>query len=115
MRVLVCGGRDYSDETAVWDVLRPLGAMYGPVTVVHGAARGADALADRVARGFGYEVEAHPADWQQHGRSAGPIRNQQMLGTGIDLVIAFPGGRGTEHMKQIAHAAGVDVYEVEAA
>lgn len=114
MRVLVCGGRDFADERAVWRALYPLGRMYGPVTIVHGAARGADSLAGRIADRIGYEVETYPADWKAHGKAAGPIRNRQMLATGIDLVVAFPGGRGTDHMKKIAREAGVDVYEVSA-
>jgi hypothetical protein len=56
-------------------------------------------------------VEEYKADWDTYGKSAGPIRNQKMLDTGIDYVIAFPGGRGTEHMKKIARKAGVTVIE----
>jgi hypothetical protein len=43
---------------------------------------------------------------------AGPIRKQQMLDEGKpDLVVAFPGGRGTAHMVRIARAAGIEVIE----
>lgn len=112
MRVIVCGGRDYDDETTVIEVLSALDPT--AVTIVHGAARGADKLAASVARGFGHYVQPYPADWKRHGKAAGPIRNQQMLDAGADLVIAFPGGRGTAHMVEIARAAGVPVMEVSA-
>lgn len=108
--MLVCGGRDYRDEESMYaalaDELEP-----GDV-VVHGGARGADALAGDIAgRVLGYEVEVHPADWHKHGRAAGPIRNQEMLDTGIDMVIAFAGGRGTADMVSRATRAGVLVVQ----
>jgi hypothetical protein len=111
MRVIVCGGRDCDDGEAIYHALAELS---GRPTIVHGAARGADRLAGRVARGLCLDVEAYPADWQRHGKGAGPIRNQQMLDAGADLVIAFPGGRGTADMVRRARAAGVPVREVTA-
>src|SRR5216684_4086692 len=38
------------------------------------------------------------ADWETHGRAAGPIRNEKMLTWKPDLVVAFPGGVGTADM-----------------
>jgi UDP-N-acetylmuramoylalanine-D-glutamate ligase len=56
-----------------------------------------------------------PADCETHGRSADPIRNRRTLDEGKpDLVVAFPGGRGTAHMVSQARAAGVRVIEVMA-
>jgi YspA, cpYpsA-related SLOG family len=108
-RVLVCGGRDYADYNAVLQQVRLLGSQ---VVVVHGAARGADTLAGMAAKELGLAVEVHPARWAEFGKAAGHIRNQEMLDSGVDLVLAFPGGRGTENMKRIARAAGVQVVEV---
>jgi hypothetical protein len=55
---------------------------------------------------------AFPADWERHGRKAGPIRNRTMLAVGKpDLVVAFPGRRGTEHMVAIARNANVPILE----
>lgn len=112
MRVIVCGGREYTETDVVWSVLH----AFDPdrVIIVHGDARGADSLADHVARGFGFKTDPHPADWQRHGKGAGPIRNQQMLDAGADLVVAFPGGRGTADMVRRAREAGVPVMEVAA-
>jgi hypothetical protein len=56
----------------------------------------------------------YPADWAKHGRAASPIRNQQMLDEGRpNLVVAFPGGRGTADMVRRARSAGVEVIEVD--
>lgn len=52
----------------------------------------------------------YPADWEKHGRAAGPIRNEKMLIVGTpDMVLAFPGGRGTADMIRKAEAAGLPV------
>lgn len=110
MRVIVCGGRDYADHERVGEILDRLDEMYEDVMIVHGNAPGADQLAE--AMWFG-EVERHPADWEAYGRAAGPIRNKQMLEAGADLVIAFPGGRGTADMVKRARDAGVVVVEVD--
>jgi hypothetical protein len=49
-----------------------------------------------------------PADWQKHGTAAGPIRNKQMIVSGKpDLVLAFPGGRGTADMSRRAEKHGI--------
>jgi hypothetical protein len=121
MRILACGGRDYTDVDTIVNVLDDLdldlrdadGTLYEPVTLVHGDARGADRIAARIAAALGWEVEAYPADWNRYGPAAGPLRNQQMLDTGIDLVIAFPGGKGTADMVGRARRAGVRVDEVD--
>ena len=61
---------------------------------------------------LGFEVECHTAQWAKYGKAAGPMRNQEMLDSGIDLVVAFPGGRGTADMLDKARLAGV-VIETE--
>lgn len=109
MRILVCGGRDYSDAQKVCDVLTGL----GPTSIIHGNAAGADDLADSWAKANHVSVVPFSADWGTFGKSAGPIRNQQMLVEGKpDLVVAFPGGKGTSDMVRQAKIAGVTVIEV---
>lgn len=105
-RVLVCGGRNYSDRNLVFAALDAL----APSAIAEGGARGADALAREWAELHGVPWQTYPAAWISHGRAAGPIRNRQMLAEfKPDLVLAFPGGVGTAHMKSIAMSAGVRV------
>lgn len=111
MRVIVCGGRTYSNLRSIADELSslPMGT-----TLVTGGAAGADHYAEGWwlihKRG---RSELHRADWDKHGKAAGPIRNQEMLDSGVDLVIAFPGGKGTTDMVKRAKKAGVEVREVK--
>lgn len=97
MKVLVTGGRNYTDLLAVWGALDALHASQGPITLlIHGGAAGADLLADKWAVHNDVRRRQFKPDWDAYGPAAGPIRNRQMLEEGRpDLVIAFPGGKGT--------------------
>ena len=111
---LVCGGREFNDQTmfdsAMGDLLRLRGC---PSVVIHGDARGADRMAGAWADRMAVAVVAVPAQWGLHGRAAGVIRNQAMLDSArVDLVVAFPGGRGTADMMGRARKAGIDVAEI---
>lgn len=116
MRILVCGGRHYEDRRTIRDALvHAAEGADSPVTLVHGAAPGADQVAASVAHWFlGWATEAHPADWKRHGRAAGPIRNAEMAAAGADMCLAFPGGRGTADMVRRAEAAGIPVRRIGA-
>lgn len=110
LRVIVCGGRDYSDYASVCKVMDWWRASFPHIVVIHGNARGADTLADRWAKERGVKSWPVPAEWKRDGRKAGPLRNRRMLGMGPDVVVAFPGGRGTADMTRQAEAAGVVVH-----
>ncbi len=108
--ILVTGGRDFRDKAKVDHALNDIDRANGITTLIHGGASGADTLAGMWAKEWGVTEWVHPADWAKHGNAAGPIRNQDMLERGKpDLVVAFPGGRGTADMVRRAKAAGVPV------
>lgn len=114
MKVLVTGDREWDDVETVVAVLSllPKGTV-----VVHGAARGADTIAGLVAKELGFSVVEYPADWKKFGKSAGPIRNRQMVrdealkGWPIELVLAFHNNleksKGTKDMVSVAESAGI--------
>ena len=112
MRILVCGGRDFKDRDLLYNSLLPY-MNDTNLTIIHGNASGADTLGRIWAEAFSHKVESYPADWNKYGKRAGYIRNVQMLNEGKpDLVIAFPGGKGTQMMINLAEAAGVPVVKV---
>lgn len=126
-KILVCGGRDFSDYNKLSHILDALclergwttppstdGNWLPDVIVISGKARGADTLAIDWAAVNWCEVWEYPADWQRCGKSAGYIRNKQMLQEGKPtLVVAFPGGRGTANMVTIAEQEGIEVIKIE--
>lgn len=123
MRVLVCGGRDYEERDRVYEELNklcgditeetPLGTI--PLHIIHGGCRtGADSFADDYAMVTWCGLTIYEAEWDKYGRAAGPLRNKRMLEEGRpDLVLAFPGGRGTADMVRRAKSAGVRVIEID--
>jgi hypothetical protein len=121
VRVIVCGDRQGYTPSVVRRVLTALAEDHGAsLVVLHGGARGVDAMAGDMARGLGITVEEYPADWRGKGRVAGFIRNQEMLESGAEQVIAFKRGfdhtlrrGGTEHMCRIAMDAGVPVVVID--
>jgi len=115
MRVLVCGGRNFDDQALLEAVLDRLHKVHAFAVLIEGDARGADRMAGAWADAQGIARATFAADWEMLGAKAGPIRNQQMLDEGRpDLVVAFPGASGTDHMKRIARKAGIAVVEVKA-
>lgn len=58
--------------------------------VLSGCARGADRLGEIWAAQRGIPVRPFPADWDQHGKAAGHIRNRQMAAEGEGLVALLP-------------------------
>jgi hypothetical protein len=114
MRVLVCGGRNYSDYTCMSVFLQNY--LSKEDILIHGKSRGADSLSEIVRTDLYGKDESKvirfPADWERYRKRAGFIRNQQMLDEGKpDLVLAFPGGSGTLDMVTRARKAGVIVIE----
>lgn len=117
MKVLVCGGRDYSDADLVSETLLGIYILHGTIAkIIHGGALGADLLAGRWGHRHGVPVSVFRADWGRDGRAAGPIRNQRMLDEGKpNLVVVFPGGRGTADMVARARKARVPILVVNQA
>lgn len=112
MKIVVTGTRNTPDaKRRLWDAVAPF-AQRGRVILVHGDSGDVDAA----ARGLGTDLyntehEPHPADWDTHGKAAGPIRNEEMAKAGADLCIAIWDGksRGTLDMIKRATQHGIPV------
>lgn len=119
MRVLVCGSRDFDNQALLFAKLDELDSTHHFDTLIEGGASGADKLAMEWAQMRHIPVEEFPANWKEFGRSAGPIRNRQMLKEGYpELVVAFPktilnATRGTHNMVEQAKKARIAVVVVE--
>ena len=113
IKMLVCGGRKYSDMATLFTVLDRIHMRRTVSRVCHGGASGADSLAGKWAKSRYLDVIAYPAAWRTFGKGAGIVRNGRMLDEfKPDLVVAFPGGIGTAHMMRISDEAGVPVIAV---
>jgi hypothetical protein len=129
-RVVVTGGRDHQITPGEADIFRAAldqkAAEGQAIVVIHGAARGVDRKAAELAEAWGYSVIPYVAPWDWFKRfyfkksypngniypsakaQAGAVRNWMMV-QAADLVVAFPGGRGTKGCIAMATAANVPV------
>lgn len=115
LRVLVTGSRDWKWRDIIADALKGWWVEMGrpaDAILVHGAASGADSLADDIWSRQGLSVEKYPviqADWVREGRRAGPLRNARMVGLGADVCFAFilNRSRGASGCADLAEAAGI--------
>lgn len=119
--VLVTGGRTYRDRQAVFSALDELHHETPIVLVIHGAAKGADLLAEAWAKDRERSYRGCPARWKAHGKAAGPLRNRLMAMLLVSYrdrgeqikCLAFPGGVGTANMVKLCEEQGILVRRVE--
>ena len=109
LRVLVCGGRGYDDMPAMLKVLDKIHGATPIALIIHGAADGADMMAEAWARLRQIPYLGVPAQWKKYNKAAGPIRNKYMLQFSPGLVVAFPGGVGTADMVRLARTHKIPV------
>lgn len=118
MRVLICGDRNWSDYNRISEIVKRLIAKYGKIEIIEGGCRGADVLARKAAIECGVPYKEFPANWTKYGKSAGPIRNQQMLDEGMpSMVIAFHSNistsKGTKDMIERARKHQIPSYIIK--
>jgi hypothetical protein len=123
-RVVVFGGRKFSDRRWLYDVLDAAHARRKITCIIEGEMSGADRMARQWAEDRGVAVDPYPADWDNIERpgalvrrntrgklydaAAGPYRNLLMLRRGRpDKAIGFPGGKGTRDMARQCVEAGI--------
>lgn len=109
MKVLIFGGRDFTDAAALDAAMVLL--PFKVTAVIHGDSRGADTLGKLWAMARGIQPIAVPALWDFHGRGAGHRRNQVMIDLcQPDYAVGLPGGTGTADMQKRLVRAGIPLY-----
>ena len=112
MKTIIAGGRNITNPKVVSRAIKSAIASGLEVTeVVTGGAKGVDSIAHRMAVAGGIETKPFPADWDTHGKAAGPIRNRQMAEYADALIAVWDGeSRGTGNMIDEAKARGLEVF-----
>jgi hypothetical protein len=113
MKVIIAGPRDYFVYGSVVDAVKKVTTSSGITIseIVSGGAKGVDSLGEQYAREHNIILKVFPADWDTHGKSAGPKRNGQMAAY-ADVLIALWNYKsiGTKNMIDQAKAAGLRVF-----
>jgi len=111
MKLCVCGGRDYRDKAELWKILDEMHKRQRITAIITGGAEGADHLAELWALENRIPRMTFYADWDTYGKAAGSIRNEKMLkNSNPDLVLAFPGGKGTADCRDWAKRLSIPVW-----
>ncbi len=103
--IIICGSRHFTDYSVLSSALDDFLSDFSKdeICIISGGCRGADSLALRYAQDRSISFLKFPADWLRFGKSAGVIRNFQMLEV-ADICFGFHDGesRGTAHMLRIS-------------
>jgi hypothetical protein len=111
-KVIIAGGRDFNDyellsqkcDKYLWNKIW----LNEKIVIISGHAKGADSLGERYAKERGFILDINPADWDKHGKSAGFIRNREMVNK-ADAAICFWDGEssGTKHTINLCKEKGI--------
>lgn len=112
-KVIVAGGRDFTDYELLKNTLNKFKELVPYFEVVSGNARGADSLGERYARENNLPIKSFKPNWNL-GKAAGILRNEEM-GDYANALIAFWNSvsPGTKHMINYAHKKGLLVKVVK--
>lgn len=109
-KLAIVGSRSYNEKKAFDNVVNAWITQHGvPEYIVTGDASGADAMAREYATQHGIKLIVHKADWREHGRAAGPIRNSLIV-KDCTAMIAFlmAHSKGTQDSIAKAKKIGIE-------
>lgn len=110
MRVIIAGGREIEDYDAVSRAISD--SKFDVSLVVSGGCRGVDRCGERWAKAHGVPMRRYRADWANHGKAAGPIRNFDMASNADALVLVWSGmSPGSANMLGYAQGLGLKIHQ----
>lgn len=110
MKLAIIGSRTFDNhELMNEEMSRYLDTGYGEFIcreIVSGGAAGADTLGAEFAKAYRLDLKVFLPDWDKHGKSAGFIRNKEIIDY-CDEVLAFWDGKskGTANSIELAAKA----------
>lgn len=113
MKVIIAGSRHmpFSAYPLIQQAVDKSG--FAVTEVVCGLAKGADTYGAKWAYHAGIPRKNFPADWEKHGKGAGPIRNGEMADYADALIVfIWDGSRGSANMLKQMQDRGKPVFVV---
>jgi len=111
MKLAIVGSRNFTDYKRLSRIVDKVKEQI--TLIVSGGARGADTLAERYAKERAIPYLIFPANWDEYGKQAGMLRNQEIVNN-ADGMIAFlaPESRGTRDSIKRAQIKGIPTHIV---
>lgn len=115
-KIIISGDREWTGPELEHRLRTLFSILPKDYEIIHGACKGVDLTAEKIAQECGFKTKAFPADWNKYGRAAGPIRNSQMLKENPITVYLFhqhfERSKGTRSMYELAKKARIPTYLV---
>ncbi|MCK9428783.1 MAG: DUF2493 domain-containing protein [Candidatus Omnitrophica bacterium] len=108
MKTIIAGSRDIVDYMLVCDAIQQSG--FEITEVISGAARGVDRAGEIWAKENHVPLKQFFAQWEERGKSAGYIRNAEMVDYAEALIAVTNGSKGTAHTIDLANKKGIKVF-----
>lgn len=109
MRTIIAGTRTLDELAFVVAAVQASG--FTITEVVSGCARGIDRRGEEWAAFHNVPVKRFPANWAEHGKAAGPLRNREMCAYAEAAIFIWDGiSRGTEDCIAEARRRGLKVF-----
>lgn len=107
MKIAVIGSRTFNNYEIVKEELTKIENIS---LIVSGGAKGADSLGVKFAKENNIPYKEFLPDWNKHGKSAGFIRNHDII-KNSELVVAFWDGKskGTKHSIDLARKMNIEL------
>lgn len=111
MKLAIIGSRTFTDSELAWNTYKNLPFLDQVTQIVSGGAKGADSIAELLAKWSGKEMIVYYPDWDKYGKQAGFIRNRLVINDS-DCVLAFWDlkSKGTLNSIQLATKKGIPVH-----
>lgn len=123
MKLIIAGSRTIKPSLGLIENLLNTFKLY-PNEIVSGTAGGVDRAGENYVKEYNTNcwhldlngevtLKTFSADWDTHGKAAGPIRNKQMAEYADALLLIWDGeSRGSANMKREMQKLGKPIYEV---
>lgn len=103
MRVIIAGSREFKDYNKLREECNKILEGLTDIEIVSGNANGADKLGEVYAKEQGYSIKQFLPNWDDYGKKAGIIRNEEMANYADHLIVFWNGiSKGTKHMIDVA-------------
>lgn len=113
-KVVIAGPRNFTNKEFIFSKLLELEILYHDgkdwEEIIVGGAKGMDTIAKQYANEFFYPLREFPSDWNKYGKSAEPIRNQEMAKYADVLIAFYNGSRGISDIIKQAMQHGLTIH-----
>lgn len=117
MKLIIAGSRTFNfDHDFIHEAIYAVNnyqRKFNDLEIVSGGAKGVDATAKKYAEAWDKPFREFPADWETHGKAAGPMRNKQMAEYADALLLIWDGeSKGSASMKKEMEKLKKPIYEI---